>query len=232
MSKEFPAGLDLLYKRMLDQICSSKYTKLCKSILAIMSAVRRPITLDELTSFIDMPPRSSRNYKVPAEIVELCGSFLTLQEHTISFIHQSAKDFLVEKAYNEIFPSGIEYVHYTIFSQSLQVMSKTLRRDIFSLGAPGFPIDQVKQPSPDPLSQARYSCVYWVDHLLHCNPSRNAAGDLQDDGSVGKFLRQNYLYWLEALSLCRSVAEGVLSMAKLEALSQVIHSPAFVNNIY
>ncbi|KAF2185931.1 hypothetical protein K469DRAFT_501112, partial [Zopfia rhizophila CBS 207.26] len=100
------------------------------------------------------------------EIIGLCGSFLALRERTISFVHQSARDFWVKQT---IFPSGLAHVHYIIFSRSLQVMSKTLRRDIFGLGAPGFPIDQVKQPTPDPLSSARYSCVYWVDHLLQCN---------------------------------------------------------------
>lgn len=34
------------------------------------------------------------------------------------------------------------------------------------------------------------------------------------------FVRKKYLYWLEALSLCRSMPEGVFAMAKLEALFQ------------
>ena len=222
----FPPGLDLLYKRMLDQICSSKHAKLCKSILAVVSVVRRPISLEELASFVDMPARSSGNYKVLAEIIGLCGSFLILRERIIFFVHQSAKDFLVEKAYNEIYPSGIEYVHHTIFSRSLQIMSKKLGRDVYGLGAPGFLIDQVKQPDPDPLSSARYSCVYWINHLLDCDVIRNATNDLQDGGSVDKFLRQSYLYWLEALSLYGSLSEGVVSIAKLEALLQVILDPA------
>ncbi|KAF2429981.1 hypothetical protein EJ08DRAFT_670710 [Tothia fuscella] len=216
----FPPGLNALYKRMMTQIEDSEDVELCKRILAVVSAVYRPLTLCELESFVDMPDGVSGTFEALSEIIGLCGSFLTLRERTISFVHQSAKDFLVEQTYNEIFPSGIEYIHYTIFSRSLEVMSKTLRRDIFGLGAPGFPINQVKQQSPDPLSQARYSCVYWVDHLLYCNPSRNTIGDLQDGGSVDRFLRQSYLYWLEALSLCRSISEGVVSIAKLEALSE------------
>jgi hypothetical protein len=32
------------------------------------------------------------------------------------------------------------------------------------------------------------------------------------------FIRKKYLYWLEALSLCRNISEGVLLMAKLEAV--------------
>jgi hypothetical protein len=118
MLSVFPPGLDTLYKRMMDQVCNSKNTKLCKSILAVVSVVYRPITLDELASFIDMPDSVSDDESL-TEIIGLCGSFLTLRERIISFVHRSAKDFLLKEASDNIFPSGIEDVHYTIFSRSL-----------------------------------------------------------------------------------------------------------------
>src|SRR5205814_7417885 len=155
--------------------------------------------------------------------IGLCGSFLTLRECTVYFVHQSAKDFLLEKASDEIFDSGVGDVHYTIFLRSLEVMSRTLRRDMYGLCAPGFPIGKVKQPDPDPLAVANYSCVYWVDHLCKWDSSKSTKhrDDIQDGGVVDKFMRQKYLYWLEALSLLKSVSEGVYSMDKLEALLQV-----------
>ena len=143
----FPPRLNALYERMMGQICNSKDAKLCKSILAVVSVVYQPITLDELASFVDMPPRSSSNYKVLVEIIGLCGSFLTLRERTISFVHQSAKEFLLQKASSTVFPSRIEEVNYTIFSRSREIMSRTLRRDIYGLHSPGFPINKVKQPN-------------------------------------------------------------------------------------
>ena len=217
----FPPGLDQLYKRMMDQICSSLDTELCKSILAIVSVVHRPITLVELVSLIDMPSAVSDDYEVLAEIIGLCGSFLTLRESIISFVHQSAKDFLLDKAFEQIFPAGMEETHYTIFSRSLQIMSRTLRRDIYGLHALGFHIDDIEQPSPDPLAAARYSCVYWIDHLCDRDPSKRANNDLQDGGLVDNFLRRNYLHWLEALSLLSGISEGVLSMVTLDHLLQV-----------
>jgi hypothetical protein len=222
-SAAFPPGLDALYELMMGQIRKSSDAKLCKNILAIISAVRRPITLDELVAFVDMPPRSSGNYEALAEIIGLCGSFLTLRERTISFIHQSAKEFFFKEPAGEIFPSGIEDIHHTIFSRSLRVMFTTLQRDVYDLGAPGFPIDRVKRPNLDPLAAARYSCVYWVDHLCDWDSTKSAKhrDDIQDEGAVDRFLRQKYLYWLEALSLLRSMSEGVLSMDKLEGLLQV-----------
>jgi hypothetical protein len=208
----FPTGLDALYKLMMGQICNSKNAKLCKSILAIVSVVLRPITLDELASFIDLPPRSSGNYKVLAEIIGLCGSFLTLRERIISFVHLSAKDFLIDNESQELFPLGIQDVQYTIFLRSLRVMSGTLKRDVYCLRAPGTSIDQVKPPVPDPLTTAQYSCLYWVEHLY---ASHNKT-DVCDNGTVYIFLKEHFLHWMEALSLLKSVFNGILAIHKLE----------------
>ncbi|KAI9766187.1 MAG: hypothetical protein M1839_005017 [Geoglossum umbratile] len=128
-------------------------------------------------------------------IVRMCGSFLTIRNDNVYIIHHSAKDFLSEEASPDIFPCGIRDVHYSIFSKSLQVMSRTLQRDMFSLRTLGYPIKRVKQPDPDPV-------------------------DLQDKGTVHEFIKKKYLYWLEALSLCKGMSEGVVSIAKLEALIQ------------
>ncbi|KUJ15217.1 NACHT-domain-containing protein [Mollisia scopiformis] len=211
----FPPGLDAFYKQMMDQICNSKDAKLCKSILAVVSSVYQPITLYELVSLVDMPDGVSGDESL-TEIIALCGSFLTLRDGTISFVHQSAKDFLVKEASNDIFPSRIEDVHYTIFLRSLQVMSKTLRRDIYSLRAPGISIDEVKQPDPDPLAAARYSCQYWISHLLDCHTLEDKIRNLQDGGSVYSFLCQSFLYWLEALSLMKNLPDGIVMINRLE----------------
>ncbi|ERF75779.1 Vegetative incompatibility protein HET-E-1 [Endocarpon pusillum Z07020] len=218
----FPPGLVSLYERMMKQIHNSDDADLCKRILALIAIVYRPITLKELISLVEMPEDMADDQGALREIISLCGSFLTIREDTIYFVHQSAKDFLFTEALDEIFPSGREEAHYVIFSKSLQVMSRTLRRDMYSLGALGYAIERVKQPDSDPLAASRYSCIYWVDHLCDYNPNSCAdhRANLQGGGAVDSFIRKSYLYWLEALSLCRSMSNGVVSMAKLEALIQ------------
>ena len=215
----FPPGLDALYRQMMDQICSSDDAPLCKSILAVVSAVHRPITLDELAALVEEldDANLSGDYEALAEMVGLCGSFLTLREHTISFVHQSSKDFLLKQAHDKIFSTRIEDTHRTIFSQSLRAMRTTLRRDIYNLGAPGFPIDKVRPPDPDPLAAVRYSCVYWINHLRDCDPKKNAGEDLRGGGLIDTFLREKYLTWLEALSLQGAISQGVAAMLDLEA---------------
>lgn len=217
--QDFPPGLDELYKRMLDQISESDDAELCKSLLGVITTVFRPITFDELSACLDIPEEADDSDL--AEIVGLCGSFLTLRGRTISLVHQSAKDFLLREAFHEIIRDGQEKLHYSIFSKSLRAIARTLRRDIYNLVHPGYPIDKVRQPDPDPLAVIRYACIYWVDHLDKCSPDKIATEDLQENSLVGDFFRQDYLHWLEALSLSRSLPDGVVSMVRLESLLKV-----------
>ena len=64
---------------------------------------------------------------------------------------------MLKDASNEVLPSGTAAVHYNVYSKSMEVMSGTLRRNIYGLCAPGFPIEQVQQPDPDPLVKAGYA---------------------------------------------------------------------------
>ena len=214
---------------MMAQICESDDAELCKWVLALVTVAYCPISLEESTSFVQMP-KDMHDVDCLREIVGHCGSFLTVRNDTIYFVHQSAKDFLLGKASSEIFPRGIEVVHRAIFSRSLGAMTKTLRRDMYCLGYPGFPIEQVRIPATDPLAAARYSCVYWIDHLCdsHSGRSTSQDNDLRDNGAIHTFLRQKYLYWLEALSLLRSMSEGVIAMQRLE--SQLVRLVSLYNN--
>jgi hypothetical protein len=218
----YPPGLDSLYERMMRQITDLDDADLCKQILALAAIAYRPITLKELATFVEQLEDIADDAKSKQEIISLCGSFLTLQTDTVYFVHQSAKDFLLAKASNTLFPTGKAEAHYVILSKSLQTLSRTLRRDIYSLEALSYPAEQVEQPDPDPLAASRYSCIYWIDHLCDLEPNHSAsyAVTLQDGGAIDMFLREKYLYWLEALSLCKSMSKGVVSMAKLAALTQ------------
>jgi hypothetical protein len=217
---DFPPGLEAIYKSMLNEICRSPKAKLYTSILAVISVVYRPISVDELDALADLPSPSLARDQVISEIIRLCGSFLTIRERTIFFVHQSAREYLIENAFLETFPSGIGQIHQTIFSRSLRVMSRLLRRNIYALVAPGQAVHDITTPYPDPLAAARYSCIYWVRHFCDYSTSSHAKGGLQDqDGiSIERFLCQDYLHWLEALSLLRCVSEGLGSMLRLESL--------------
>ncbi|KAK0723463.1 NACHT domain-containing protein [Lasiosphaeria miniovina] len=206
----FPPGLDSLYGRMLGRLNSSGDVERCRHTLAIASVVRRPLVLQELLLFIDGLQHVKDSLGALRGIIGFCGSFLFLRGDKVYFVHQSAQDFLVGNK-SAIFPSGVEEIHYIIFSKSLSAISKTLSRDMYGLRAPGSLISSIKTPCPDPLATVRYTCVYWVEHL--CASGRR--DDLQDHGLVHTFL-EKYLCWLEGLSLVAGMSDGVLAMRQLE----------------
>jgi hypothetical protein len=214
--QEIPPGLEPLYDRMMQQVQQRqrKDPELCRLILHLF----------ELGALSGLPGHISNNPIDVLKIVNKCGSFLTIQDDRAYFIHQSAKDFLLEKASGILFPSGTAEVNYTILLKSLEIMSRTLRRDIYGLQTPGFLLEKVKHPEPDPLTIASYSCVFWVDHLLECDTILNNNSDVKDGGLVDKFLCHSYLHWLEALSLLGSLPSGIVMIMKLQNWLKVYFS--------
>ncbi len=223
--QDMPPELEPLYDRMLRQVeqLQRKDAEFCRLVLSTITLAYRPLHLLEVGALSDLPQQISSNLGKVVKVVSKCGSFLTIRENRTYFIHQSAKDFLVKRAFDRVFPSRKADVVYTMFLRSLEVMSKTLRRDIYDLRAPGFPIEKVEPPVPDPLAIAQYSCLYWVDHLLDCDRG-HTTNDLKDGGSVHQFLKTSYIFWLEAHSLMKSLPDSIVMIIKLENRIKVSHN--------
>jgi len=171
------------------QICKSDDSELCQQILATIATVYAPITLIELTSLVELLDDTSDDIHSLHEVINLCGSFLTVRKDKIYFIHQSANDYLITSACNIIFPYGRGNAHYAIFSRSLKAMSQTLQQDMYKLRLPGTSINLVKVPDPDPLAPIRYPCIYWASHFqeVHISSFSNQR-DLTKDKEIHQFL--------------------------------------------
>ncbi|KAF2728246.1 HET-domain-containing protein [Polyplosphaeria fusca] len=223
---EVPTELIDVYRRMIEHINQLKRRNpgLCRQILSTVIATHRPLHLQELCVLADLPYQGLNVEEATTTMVQMCGSFLTLRQDYVYVVHQSAKDFLSDEAAVSEFPSRAWEVHRDLFSRSIQVMSGSLQRDMYQLRTLGYPVEQVQQPKPDPLAALRYSCIYWIDHLYEWISSSSTydGSILISAGVVDRFMRTKFLNWLEAVSLCKSISKGVVSMAKLEALTEVI----------
>ncbi|RAQ99594.1 HET-D protein [Stemphylium lycopersici] len=221
--KEAPAGLHQLYDRMMEQIqrLSASNLEICRSLLCITAVAYRPLYLAEMGSLCRSTGRATIIAENVRKIAAMCGSFLTVRNEQVYLVHQSAKDYLSDKMQATVLPSQCE-MHYSLFAKSLELLFSTLKRDMYNLVKPGCSIDEVRVPDPDPLATARYSCVYWVDHLCESKPKslERSIGSLQAADVVDEFIRKRYLYWLEGLSLCKSVGRGLVLMDKLWSLVQ------------
>ncbi|KAF1959545.1 hypothetical protein CC80DRAFT_514059 [Byssothecium circinans] len=208
-------------------------SELCREVLSIIITAYRPLHLQELHVLSSSHAPAQDVNQATARIVKMCGSFLTIRDDNVYIVHQSAKDFLSQEASSDLFPYGIEDVHHSISLKSIQIMSKTIQRDMYSLRELGYPAELVEPPDPDPLAAPRYACIYWIDHLSDSSLASAAAssGNLRDGGAVYEFLREKYLYWLEALSLCKSLSKGIVSIAKLKALVDGREDAAMLNEL-
>jgi hypothetical protein len=208
--EEAPVGLHQLYDRMVDQIqqLAKRNSKMCRLLLSIISVAYRPLHLAELGSLCTLPGPMSTLTKNTRSLVAMCGSFLTIRDDQVYLIHQSVKDYLSDDARAAVFGPKDE-LHYNILSQSLKLLFSTLKRDMYGLCAPGYPIDEVTMPVTDPLATVRYSCVSWIDHLCDSQATSLArkVSSSQARGLIVEFLKKKYMYWLEGLSLCKSVGK-------------------------
>ncbi|KAL2885822.1 Vegetative incompatibility protein HET-E-1 [Ceratocystis lukuohia] len=212
--KSFPPGLDALYKEMLQQMSQSRDAQLCKDVIAKVLVVYRPITLEELHGLVE--GLTGVGMEEVEEVIKLCGSFLTLNDNAVSFVHQSAKDYFMDQALDQVLPSDIAHQHQTVFMRSMDLLCETLERDIYHLKALGSLIDEVSPPDPGPLAAIRYSCTFWVDHFYDSPVDVRAS----ENNEILAFFKTKYLQWLEALSLLRSVYTGVRAVGKLESCLQ------------
>jgi hypothetical protein len=115
----------------------------------------------------------------------------------------------------------MEEINYKTLLRSLDAMSLVLKRDIYQLNDAGIATGDVTAPEPGPLAAVQYSCIYWVEHLEDLISMENMRDRnlLHYNGAVCTFLRTKFMYWLEALSLLRSMTKASIAMIKLECIS-------------
>ncbi|KAJ5703610.1 hypothetical protein N7493_011535 [Penicillium malachiteum] len=145
-------------------------------------------------------------------------SFGDDESSPIQLLHLSFRDFLLDDTRCLIkgFLISKSQVHASLLQNCLEVLSKTLRRDICGLSdqsicAKDVEPAQVNKRIP---GHVQYACLHWIYHL------QQASIEPSDDGNVHKFLKVHLLHWLEALSLMGKMPEG---MRRVIALSSYLH---------
>jgi hypothetical protein len=213
-----PKGLNPLYDRMLQQIqqLEDQYRDICLLMLSIIVLTYRPLHLLEMYYLAGMHEKIT-NPKDLERAVGMCGSFLTIRDQYVYFIHQSAKDHLSSHASTDMFPMERSKTHYHIFNRSLQALSTNLRRNIYNLQDAGATISDIAgaRPDPDPLTGLRYSCTFWLDHFFKVDPNLHNNAETTENGVISVFFTKHLLHWLESLSLIGEVPHGILTLRKL-----------------
>ncbi|KAI9045938.1 WD40 repeat-like protein [Aspergillus affinis] len=178
--EEAPIGLIALFDQMMDKIhgLHLQNARRCVQVLLMAISVYRPVHLFEMRIISGLP----QEIVDPSELyrmISMCGSFLTVRESYVYFIHQSAKDYLTRNLSKVPLDIANEQIHYLTYSRSLQAMSDTLQQDICKLSNPG-PIATESRSKTLALLSIEYACVYSFDHLSQ--HTTNGDNRLLDDG--------------------------------------------------
>lgn len=208
---EMPSGLSELYEHMMSRIEKSETMEPvdCKKVLKAVFLAFRPLSVSELSTLTGLELGSIQ------DAVQECGSFFTRTNDIVNLIHQSAKDYLKDKYDSQRDPDWVALEHADLVEHSLVAIS-SLKWNIYGLEFDTNPKD-VTPPDPDPLAGLRYSCMFWMEHLVlsKCEQFNSFQGLM---AIVHKFLQTGFLHWLESLSLLQQVRDGSLGLKELVKL--------------
>jgi len=136
----------------------------------------------------------------------------------VRIFHPSFRDFLLDpqRCLDSRFSVDSQETHITLFRNCIALLAE-LRQDLCNLREPSVSVDDI----PEHIIQQyipphiRYASRYWFQHFQQGNPIQ------EDMDRILKFLEQDFLHWLEALSLIREVSNGVLMVKGLELALEV-----------
>jgi len=93
--EDMPSGLTLVYERMTKHIqqLQRQYPRLCFLALSAATLAYQPLHLCEINIVAGLQEEIT-DLEDLERIINMCGSFLTIRDNYVYFIHQSAKDYL------------------------------------------------------------------------------------------------------------------------------------------
>lgn len=189
---EIPADMNLLYKRILDDMTKmSRATRIAKAILTWTVCAMRPLTLSEMQSALKIDIDETI-HNLDRSISSICGQLVFVDQRSrIQIIHQTAAQFLLEEGLNSEFAIRKVDSHAHLAVKCLEFLSgnqfKTPRGRQQKLAI-----------NPRPANDAvliNYACTFFSDHLCRASSLRPEPWDALND-----FLNSNVLSWIEYLA--------------------------------
>ncbi|CAG8982452.1 hypothetical protein HYALB_00014077, partial [Hymenoscyphus albidus] len=198
-------------RKVLGSIVVSLSPLSAASLAMVLSVPERVVTrtLEKLQAILEVPNDPTRQLRLH---------------------HPSFRDFLLNKDRCRNFWVDEKEAQGTLATRCIELMSKTLEKDICELHAPGYQVTQVESSRLQQClpPEVQYACLYWVQHLQRSG-SQACNGD-----EAHRFLQEHLLHWLEALGWMGKTSEGIQAILSLEELVSAGKSSeirSFVNDI-
>lgn len=138
----------------------------------------------------------------------------------VRLLHPSFRDFLLDsqRCLGQSFWINKEKAHGNLARGCLEIMAKTLKRNICNLRTPGAAPNETESKLP---AHMQYACLYWFDHFNQSDHVWQKNIDLFDHDQVYQFFQENFLNWLEAMSLMGKISEGAAIITRFESMLEV-----------
>jgi hypothetical protein len=214
-------NLDKIYHSVLQNSLRAGYSQeeqddLCSSLRTVLGAIAilfSSLSASSLASLLHVPETEIADalYDLHSILDVPDDPRLPIRPH-----HASVRDSLLDnqRCTDKRFWVDRRHAHTHVAQQCLLLLGEELRRDMCGLNHPGVLLKDIPQDLRDACvpSQLLYACLYWVRHVEH---SENAQAL---ETPIHKFLKKNFLHWLEALSLVGMLADSVEMITTLESI--------------
>jgi len=207
--------LDNMYRHILEEIMpedeGEEGIAMFRSVIGQILASLEPLSITALNAMRHHFPHDDDHFNVDETICSL-GSLVTgSADSPIRLLHASFYDFLTDKSRSNTFFVDQSLVQRNLAFASLGVMKDDLRFNICSLENSYLPNSAVagleKRVERSISAQLSYSCRFWGSHVGATSIEPLLAE------KVKAFLDgERLLFWLEAVSLLKTVSGSVVTL--------------------
>ena len=221
--------LDALYDTILQEVCADNDQddmQVFQSVMGQILALFEPLSLDTL---IAIQKHLSSGYANRIKsVLKHMGSVLSgVTSHSIpiQLLHSSFSDYLTDHSRSKGFYVDVSLHRNDLAFAMLQVMKAELHfnmcklKNSYQLNSDISDLSQkIKYFISSPLS---YSCRYWAYHVQQATATSFHS---KIATQVKEFLDERFLFWIEALSLLKSVQIAAHSVSLLVTIVTVCSS--------
>jgi hypothetical protein len=214
--------LNQIYLAVLKNSISSNYSEkekeeaynILKYTLGSIVVLLLPLSAFSLSRILRLPKE-----EVDQTLQDLYAILDVPEDSTcpLRLHHPSFRDFLLNKDRCGDFWVDEKQAHEKLAASCIELMSKTLKKDVCEMQAPSSLASQVDSSYVEKYlpPEVQYACLYWVQHL------QRSGYQAYDGEKVYQFLQKYFLYWLEALGWIGKTSEGIQAILSLEAFVPV-----------
>ena len=221
--RDLPPGLTPYYHQILTQLCNGKPSVVmgCIRLLKVMMLTYRPLNMSEVSSVTGLLEEELAT----EALVDRCASFIKMRGKDIEFVHQSARDHLAGENGQSLLDYHDQYGHGEVTMSCLSHLSRQLKINLLHLARPGSTRETMEvtkeEGANEVLASLDYAATFWVQHLAIAKHTTIAQDALAEHGTIGIFLREKLLEWLECLSLLGKLPRVIEAIKTLTDIAEV-----------